>query len=110
MRPSKPLHRLRESAWPKLARRVQSTAEVNGCTAIDQNTGAYHGPLWLGVLATTEVGQGPSGVAQHGQFVGIFVQDVQQRTQGTLAQNEIAATRTITSNVSEGPYSLLSKR
>jgi hypothetical protein len=66
----------------------------------------YSVPVGLRGLATAEVAEGPSCVAEHAQLTAI-VDEVQERAQGTGTQNEITAVRAVTSNVSEGPNGLL---
>lgn len=67
-----------------------------------------HGvPVGLRGLATTEVAQGPSGIAEHAQLAAI-TQEGEEGLQRTARQNVVAARGAVTSNVSEGPHSLLS--
>lgn len=66
----------------------------------------YRVPVWLGGLATAEVAQGPGGIAQHAELPAVAEQG-QQRLQGATAQDIVAALWAVTSNVSEGPDSLL---
>lgn len=67
----------------------------------------YGIPVGLWCLATAEVAEGPSCVAQHAELPAIADQG-QERAESARTENEVAALRAITGNVSESPDCLLS--
>ena len=67
---------------------------------------AYQIPIGLGRLASAEVAERPSGIPEHAELV-VLAQEVQQRPQSALLEDVVAALRAITSNVTQGPHSLL---
>lgn len=68
---------------------------------------ATHGvPVGLGSLASAEVAESPGSVAEHAELAAVAKQ-VQQRLQGTTAEDIVAAVRAVTGNVTEGPDGLL---
>lgn len=67
----------------------------------------HSAPVGLRGLATAEVAEGPSGVSEHAKLAAVAKQ-VQQRLQGTAAEDIVAAVRAVASNVTEGPDGLFS--
>lgn len=63
-------------------------------------------PVGLGVLASAEVAEGPSGVPEHADLVGL-VEEGEERTKGALLENVVAALGAVSSNVAESPNGLL---
>jgi hypothetical protein len=66
----------------------------------------YSVPVRLGGLATAEVAQSPSGVAEHAELAAVTKKG-DQRLEGTTLQDKISALWAVTSNVTKGPYGLL---
>ena len=63
--------------------------------------------LKLGLrLAAAKVGEGPRGVAEHGEL-GVLVELLQERVKRVLREHEIAALGGVASDVAEGPHRLL---
>ena len=67
-------------------------------------TGLDHIEVGLG-LATAEVGQGPGGIAKHGQF-GVLVKLLKEGLHGPGLKDEVTAGRAVTGDVAEGPNGL----
>lgn len=67
---------------------------------------AYSVPVRLWGLATAEVAKSPGSIAQHTELAAVTKQ-VEQRLQGAAAQHVVTTLWAITSDVSEGPDSLL---
>ena len=63
--------------------------------------------LKLGLrLAAAKVGEGPRGVAEHGEL-GVLVELLQERMKRVLREHEIAALGGVARDVAEGPHRLL---
>ena len=63
-------------------------------------------PVWLRRLSTTEVAQGPGGIAQHAQLPAV-AQQGQQRTEGAGLQDKVTACGAVAGDVAQGPDGLL---
>lgn len=66
----------------------------------------YSVPVGLGGLSTAEVAQSPGGVAEHAELAAV-TKEGDQRLEGAALQDKVSALRAVTSNVTEGPDSLL---
>ena len=71
----------------------------------ERTSDTHQFPIWLGVLATAEVGKRPSCVSSHGEPV-VLAQECQKRPQGALLEDVISANRAVTGNISQGPNGL----
>ncbi len=66
----------------------------------------YSSPIGLRSLAAAEVAQRPSGISKHAQLAAIG-NEAEERLEGPLTENVVTACRAITSDVAQGPDSLL---